>query len=85
MAPAIVARAHVSRAALREAMRAIRRHVEANTKDVGADFPQAARDMHAGLTPEEPIRGIASLQEAKALAEEGVPVMPLPPAPEDAN
>ena len=85
MAPAVVARAEVSRAGMREAMRAIRRHVEANTKDVGADFPQAARDMHAGLTPEAPIRGIASPREAKALLEEGVPVMPLPPAPEDAN
>ena len=85
MAPAVVASAQVSRAAMREAMRAIRRQVEANTKDVGADFPQAARDMHAGLAPSTPIRGIASPQEAKALVEEGVPVMPVPPAPEDAN
>jgi len=85
MAPAVVARAEISRAEVRDTMRAFRRHVEANTKDVGAEFPQQARDMHLGLTPEAPIRGIASREEAKALIDEGVPVMPVPRVPEDVN
>ena len=45
---------------------------------VGARFPERARAMHAGDAPEAPIHGQATLAEAKALAEEGVPVAPLP-------
>ncbi|PCD02683.1 hypothetical protein COC42_14955 [Sphingomonas spermidinifaciens] len=44
---------------------------------VGTAFADQARAMHVGDAPEAPIHGQASLAEAKALAEEGVPIAPL--------
>lgn len=44
---------------------------------VGASFASKARAMHVGDEPEAPIHGKATLEEAKALVEEGVPVAPL--------
>ena len=34
--------------------------------------------MHDGLVPDRPIYGEANLAEARKLAEDGIPVMPLP-------
>lgn len=48
------------------------------SKWVGAAFADKARAMHLGEAPHAPIHGQASAEEAKALAEEGVPVAPLP-------
>ena len=45
---------------------------------VGTAFADKARAMHVGAAPEAPIHGQASLAAAKALAEEGVPIAPLP-------
>ncbi|MEL6737356.1 MAG: DUF1178 family protein [Pseudomonadota bacterium] len=45
---------------------------------VGEDFAKQSREMHYGERDEAPIHGQASLNEAKALVEEGVPVAPLP-------
>ena len=45
---------------------------------VGGAFATEARAMHAGDKAEAPIHGRASLKEARALAEEGVPIAPLP-------
>lgn len=45
---------------------------------VGTAFADKARAMHVGDAPETPIHGQASLAEARALAEEGVPIAPLP-------
>lgn len=45
---------------------------------VGAAFAGKARAMHLGEAPEAPIHGQASVAEAKALIEEGVPIAPLP-------
>ncbi|MGB3471983.1 MAG: DUF1178 family protein [Erythrobacter sp.] len=49
-----------------------------NSTWVGSDFAKASREMHYGDREEAPIHGKASLQEAKELAEEGVPLAPLP-------
>jgi hypothetical protein len=54
------------------------RHVLANTEDVGSHFAEVARQMHYGETDERSIRGQTSRQEAVALLEEGISVMPLP-------
>lgn len=54
------------------------RHVVANTEDVGERFPEEARRMHYGETGERAIRGQASAEEAQALVEEGIGVLPLP-------
>ena len=45
---------------------------------VGEDFAKQSREMHYGERDEAPIHGQASLKEAKALVDEGVPVAPLP-------
>ena len=45
---------------------------------VGPRFSERARAMHAGEAPTAPIHGQATLAEAKALADDGVAVAPLP-------
>ena len=48
-----------------------------NSDDVGGKFAEEARSMHFGEQQIRPIHGQTSLEEAKALIEEGVPVAPL--------
>ena len=60
-----------------EVMRHIRQMVR-NTEDVGLRFAEEARRMHEGETQERAIRGTATLQERRELAEEGITVMPIP-------
>lgn len=62
----------------RDMMVRLRREIEANTDDVGASFPRVARAIHEGEEPERAIRGKASPEEAKALVEDGIGVMPMP-------
>lgn len=45
---------------------------------VGDKFAEVSRAMHYGEQDPAPVYGQASLDEAKALVEEGVPVLPLP-------
>jgi hypothetical protein len=55
----------------------------ANSEHVGDRFPAEARAMHLGETEARAIHGRATPDEAQSLAEEGVPVSPLPfPVPE---
>ncbi|MDO9279186.1 MAG: DUF1178 family protein [Polaromonas sp.] len=54
------------------------RQVVANTEDVGSHFAEVARQMHYGETDERSIRGQTSREEAVALLEEGISVLPLP-------
>lgn len=49
-----------------------------NSTWVGDKFAEETRKMHYGERDEAPIHGQASLAEAKALIEEGMPVAPLP-------
>lgn len=56
---------------------ALARRVVAETEDVGTRFAQEARRMHFGETQERAIRGQASPEEAVALLEDGIPVLPL--------
>jgi len=53
------------------------RRVMAGTEDVGERFAEVARQMHYGETQERGIRGRTSPEEAEALLEEGIPVLPL--------
>ncbi len=48
------------------------------SEHVGMRFADEARAIHDGDAPERAIHGQATLAEAKALAEDGVPVAPLP-------
>ena len=45
---------------------------------VGEEFSDTARAMHSGEIPPELVHGKATLEQAKSLAEDGVPVAPLP-------
>jgi len=84
-APVRVAPIDERQRALREAARALRREIETRTEDVGAKFPDVARAIHSGETPERAIRGQATRDEVEALIEEGVGVLPMPFAPDDFN
>jgi len=84
-APVPVALIDERQRALREAVRSLRREIEAHTDDVGAKFPDIARAIHTGEAPERAIRGQASRAEVEALIEEGVGVLPMPTAPDELN
>lgn len=56
----------------------LRKEVEANSEYVGNKFAARAREMHEGTAPDKPIYGEANAAEARALIEDGIPVLPLP-------
>lgn len=62
-------------------LRAMRAHVEKTSTYVGGNFARDARAMHLGDLPEKPIHGEAAPDEARALIEDGVPILPLPMLP----
>ena len=74
-----------SQQALRAMVRDLHEKLTENSTDVGDRFTSEARDMHSGDAPIRAIHGRATLDEAKALVEEGVPVMPLPTLPDEWN
>jgi hypothetical protein len=57
------------------------RSIVENTEDVGERFAEEARRIHYSESPERGIRGVASPDEARELADEGIEVFsfPLPP------
>ncbi len=83
MAPAIPAKANtapspaVVKAALASFAQAQAKALEGSTW-VGRTFAERARAMHDGAEPHATIHGQATLAEAKGLADDGVPVAPLP-------
>ena len=70
---------------LREMMRELRREATRDSEDVGDRFPEVARKMHAEEIEPRTVHGRASPEEAKALAEEGVPLQALPACPDEMN
>ena len=75
MAPSV--RSSDKQAAIAEA---IRTEIANNCDDVGESFAEEARAMYYGEKPNRGIYGKASPKDAKALIEEGIPALPLPPA-----
>jgi hypothetical protein len=63
---------------LQAALFKVAREIVARTEDVGERFAEEARRIHYDEVPERAIRGVASREEAQALAAEGIAVMPLP-------
>lgn len=61
-------------------LRALRAWVQ-DSEDVGERFAVEARAIHRGEAEARSIRGVATPDEAAALLEEGVPVLPLPDLP----
>ncbi|MDE1141611.1 MAG: DUF1178 family protein [Paraburkholderia tropica] len=60
-----------------QVMRVMREVLE-NTENVGDRFVEEARRIHYNEAPSRNIRGVASVEDAQALVEEGIDVMPLP-------
>ena len=84
-APVPVAMLDERQQKLRAMARTLRAEIEKNSEDVGGKFPAMARAIHDGEAPERSIRGKASLEEARALIEDGIGVLPLPFAPDEMN
>lgn len=57
------------------------REVMARTEDVGPRFPEQALRMHQGEEAVRAIRGQATPEQARALLDEGVELLPLPMLP----
>jgi hypothetical protein len=64
-------------------LRDIRKKVEESAEYVGPRFAEEARKIHYDDVEPRGIYGEATLEEAKALLEEGIACLPLPVLPED--
>jgi hypothetical protein len=71
--------------AMLEFMRRVRKEVTEKAEYVGPRFAEEARKIHYEEADARGIYGEATADEAKALIEEGVSVLPLPVLPEDRN
>ena len=67
-----------AKSALEKEIKALKHKIKTTATDVGENFPIEARAMHYGEKEEKPIIGKTTLKEAKDLAEEGIPFVPVP-------
>lgn len=65
-------------AEVRQALTALRAHVETTCDYVGERFPEEARRIHYNEAPARPIYGEATPAEAEALQDEGVALRRIP-------
>jgi hypothetical protein len=70
---------------IRSKLKELRDHLLSKAENVGKQFPDVARKMHYGEIEHRSIYGEASLEDAKALHEEGVEFHPLPMLPDERN
>jgi hypothetical protein len=70
---------------MRAMLKAFREQVAKTAENVGDRFADEARKMHYGEAEGRSIYGAANLDEARALIEEGIEVLPLPLGPDDRN
>lgn len=66
-------------------IRALKAKLLENSEDVGGRFAEEARRIHYGEAPARAVHGQASGDEARALVEEGVGILPLPVLPDERN
>lgn len=66
--------------ALQQAVFKHMRQALRHSTDVGERFADEARRIHHGESKEKAIHGVATPEQAEALLEEGIAVLPLPPA-----
>ena len=69
----------------RAKLKELREHIVKNADDVGQKFPEEARKMHYGETEHRSIYGVATPEDAKELAEEGIEFHPIPILPDERN
>ena len=63
---------------MRRFLKDLRKEVEKRCEYVGRRFPEEARRIHYGESEKRGIYGEATLEESRALREEGIEVIPLP-------
>ncbi len=63
---------------LEKEIKALKNKIKTTATDVGQNFPTEARAMYYGEKAEKPIIGKTTVDEARDLAEEGIPFIPLP-------
>lgn len=61
-----------------ERLAAVQAELLKNSRWVGDEFVDTARAMHVGDVAPEQVHGNATMEQAKSLFDEGVPVAPLP-------
>ncbi len=69
-------------ARLAEVLRQLRQ-MASEAENVGERLPEEARRIHYGESAERSIRGSASRDEIEALFEEGIALLPVPPAEDE--
>jgi hypothetical protein len=84
-APAPVAMISPQEQEVRAKLKELHDHLTKNADNVGPKFPEEARKMHYGEIEHRSIYGVASPEEAKDLAEEGIEFHPLPVLPDERN
>ena len=80
-APVAMASGEVSAAAMKAMLHALanaQKQALQGSDYVGKRFAEEARAIHEGESEDRRIHGQATLEEAKALIEDGIPVAPLP-------
>lgn len=70
---------------LRRKIAELHQHLKEHSEDVGQRFAEEARKIHYGDSDARSIHGQASLDDARALVDEGVPLLPLPALPDERN
>ena len=69
--------------ALRYAVQQLRKTIETDFTNVGANFAEKAREIHYGEAEEANIYGTCTKEETEELLDEGVEITPLPDLPPD--
>ena len=62
----------------KKAWQHVRQVIENNFENVGAEFAEEARKIHAGTAVERGIYGTSSADDIQSLTQEGIKVIPLP-------
>lgn len=70
---------------LRDMIRKVRTEVTKNAENVGPRFAEVARQMHDGEIARSSVYGVASSEEVRSLAEDGVEFHPLPALPDEGH
>ncbi len=84
-APAPVAMVSPQELEVRTKLKELRDHLVKNSDNVGQQFAEQARKMHYGEIEHRSIYGVATPDDAKSLAEEGIEFHPIPVLPDDRN
>lgn len=69
---------HAPASPAEQALRELRRKIEATSENVGRGFATEARRIHEGDAPARPIMGEARPTEVRELIEDGIKIAPLP-------